>query len=96
MSRTAPSKSSARQASAAALMAPAEVLRDFPSRRVETEQGDLTQGLTVRLRLHRSNADASATGELDLGDAARFYPTDAALERWRAGAHQGEAVVVYE
>jgi len=74
----------------------AEVLRDFPSRRVETEQGDLTQGLTVRLQLHRSNADASATGELDLGDAARFYPTDAALERWRAGAHQGEAVVVYE
>jgi len=74
----------------------AEVLRDFPSRRVETEQGDLTQGLTVRLQLHRTKADASASGELDLGDSARFYPTDAALERWRAGAHQGEAVVVYE
>jgi DNA polymerase-3 subunit alpha len=74
----------------------AEVLRDFPSRRVATEQGDLTQGLTVRLQLHRTNADASASGELDLGDAARFYPTDAALDRWRAGAHQGEAVVVYE
>ncbi|MEP6875151.1 MAG: OB-fold nucleic acid binding domain-containing protein, partial [Burkholderiales bacterium] len=74
----------------------AEVLRDFPSRRVATEQGDLTQGLTVRLQLHRTNADASASGELDLGDAARFYPTDAALDRWRAGAHQGEAAVVYE
>jgi len=74
----------------------AEVLRDFPSRRVATEQGDLTQGLTVRLQLHRTKADASASGELDLGDSARFYPTDAALERWRAGAHQGEAVVVYE
>ena len=74
----------------------AEVLRDFPSRRVTTEQGDQTQGLTVRLQLQRTSADASASGELDLGDSARFYPTDAALDRWRAGAHQGEAVVVYE
>jgi DNA polymerase-3 subunit alpha len=70
----------------------AEVLRDFPSRRVATEQGDLTQGLSVRLQLHR----ASASGELDLGDSARFYPTDEALSRWRAGAHRGEAVIVYE
>ena len=70
----------------------AEVLRDFPSRRIATEHGDLPQGLTVRLQLHR----ASASGELDLGEAARFYPTDAALDRWRAGAHEGRAVVVYE
>ncbi len=70
----------------------AEVLRDFPSRRVVTEQGDLPQGLTVRLKLHRDRA----SGEIDLGDAARFYPTDAALERWRAGASQGKAEVVYE
>jgi len=74
----------------------AEVLRDFPSRRVSTEQGDLTQGLSVRLQLHRIQADIAASGELDLGDSARFYPTDAALDRWRAGAHAGEAVVVYE
>ena len=70
----------------------AEVLRDFPSRRVATEQGDLPQGLTVRLKLHRDRA----SGEIDLGDAARFYPTDAALERWRAGASQGKAEVIYE
>ncbi|KQW36057.1 DNA polymerase III subunit alpha [Rhizobacter sp. Root404] len=70
----------------------AEVLRDFPSRRVATEHGDLPQGLTVRLELHRE----AASGELDLGEAARFYPTDAALDRWRAGAHHGQAVVVYE
>ncbi len=70
----------------------AEVLRDFPSRRIVTEHGDLPQGLTVRLELNRE----AASGELDLGEAARFYPTDAALDRWRAGAHHGRAVVVYE
>ena len=70
----------------------AEVLRDFPQRRIATEQGDLPQGLTVRLQLLRD----SASGELDLGEAARFYPTDAALDRWRAAAHGGQAEVVYE
>ncbi len=70
----------------------ADVLRDFPSRRVTTEHGELPQGLTVRLQLQRD----SASGELDLGDSARFYPTDAALDRWRAGARSGRAVVVYE
>jgi DNA polymerase-3 subunit alpha len=70
----------------------AEVLREFPSRRGASEQGELARGLTVRLRLLRERASA----ELDLGDAARFYPTDAALDRWRAGAHQGRATIVYE
>jgi DNA polymerase III subunit alpha len=70
----------------------AEVLRDFPSRRLATEHGELPLGLTVRLELHRE----AASGELDLGEAARFYPTDAALDRWRAGAHHGQASVVYE
>ncbi|MBS0449606.1 MAG: DNA polymerase III subunit alpha, partial [Proteobacteria bacterium] len=70
----------------------ADVLRDFPSRRISTEHGELAQGLAVRLQLLREKA----TAELDLGDGARFYPTDAALERWRAGAHEGRATVVYE
>ena len=70
----------------------AEVLRDFPSRRIVTEHGDLPQGLMVRLELHRE----AASGELDLGEAVRFYPTDAALDRWRAGAHVRQAVIVYE
>ena len=70
----------------------AEVLRDFPSRRVSTQQGDLPQGLMVRLQLKRD----TASGDLDLGDAARFYPTDAALDRWRVGAHKGQAFIVYD
>jgi DNA polymerase-3 subunit alpha len=69
----------------------AEVLRDFPSRRLPTGQGDLTQGLAVRLVLERT----SARGELDLGDEGRFFPTDAAIARWREGSH-GHARIVYE
>ena len=70
----------------------AEVLRDFPQRKLATEQGDLPLGLSVRLQLHRQQVSA----ELDLGDGARFFPSDAALERWRAGASQGQAHIVYD
>ena len=70
----------------------AEVLREFPVRRVATEQGELPLGLTVRLQLRRQQVSA----ELDLGDGARFFPCDAALERWRAGAGQGHADIVYD
>ncbi len=70
----------------------AEVLREFPSRRVTTEQGDLAQGLAVRLALLRE----SAAGEIDLGDAARFYPSEAALARWNAASTHGHVTVVYD
>ena len=70
----------------------AEVLREFPSRRVETEHGELPLGLAVRLALLREGA----TGEIDLGDAARFYPSEAALARWNAAATHGHATVVYD
>ena len=55
------------------------------------EQGDIVLGLPVRLLLSRS----SVCAELDLGSDGRFYPSDAALARWRAGTH-GQAAVVYE
>jgi DNA polymerase-3 subunit alpha len=70
----------------------AEVLRDFPSRRVVVDEGELTQGLPVRLGLHRSGA----YGELDLGDEARFWPCDEAIARWQASALKGRAFVVYD
>jgi DNA polymerase-3 subunit alpha len=69
----------------------AQVLQEFPAKQVSTEHGDLLQGLAVRLQLQREGAYA----ELDLGEAARFWPTDAALARWRAAAHGGAAKVVY-
>ena len=70
----------------------ADVLRLWPARRVETEQGELQQGLAIRLRLQRS----AATAEIDLGDAARFWPCDEALGRWRSIAQGGSATIVYE
>ena len=69
----------------------AEVLRDFPSRRSQTEHGEVQEGLRVRLQLQRREA----VGELDLGDAVRFYPSDVALERWQTSSH-GTVAIVYE
>jgi DNA polymerase III subunit alpha len=70
----------------------ADVLRDHPVKRVSTELGDVSQGLGVRLLLKRDEA----TGELDLGEAAKFFPSDAALETWRLSAHGGKASIVYD
>jgi DNA polymerase-3 subunit alpha len=70
----------------------ADVIKLWPSRRIETEQGPLHQGLPVRLRLHRRAASA----EIDLGDEARFWPCDEALGRWRSIAQGGAATIVYE
>ena len=68
------------------------LVRDFPPKRETSEQGDLLRGLSVRLSLLRD----SVTAELQLGEQAKFFPTDAALARWVAQAHQGRAMVVYD
>ncbi len=68
------------------------LVTDFPPRRETTEQGELQRGLGVRLCLQRNGASA----ELQLGEAARFFPSDAALAGWMAQADRGQAMVVYE
>ena len=68
------------------------VLREFPPRREISEQGELVRGLPIRMTLLREQAQA----ELQLGEEARFYPTDAALARWIAQADRGQAQVVYD
>ena len=70
----------------------ADVLRLWPAKRLASDQGDLVQGLQVRVRLQRPQA----TAELELGDGVRFWPCDEALARWRSVAHGGAAAVVYE
>ncbi|MBI5260013.1 MAG: DNA polymerase III subunit alpha [Burkholderiales bacterium] len=70
----------------------AELVQLWPARRVQTEQGELTQGLGVRLQIRRPTACA----ELDLGEQGRFWPCDEALARWRTLAAEGQAAIVYE
>jgi DNA polymerase-3 subunit alpha len=68
------------------------LVREFPPKREMSEQGELVRGLNVRLSLRRDEAVA----ELQLGDEARFFPSDAALAGWMAQADQGQAQIVYE
>ncbi len=70
----------------------ADVIKTWPPRRVDTPQGETQHGLAIRLLLQRERAE----GALDLGDQARFWPSDEALARWRTLAHEGRAVVIYE
>jgi DNA polymerase III subunit alpha len=68
----------------------AQFVREFPARRVSIDEGELVQGLPVRLVVQRDKA----VGEIDLGDASRFFPTDAALDGWSRMAHGAQ--VIYE
>ena len=70
----------------------ARLVKDFPPRRQSSEQGHQVRGLSVRLSLNRQGASA----ELQLGEAAKFYPSDAALASWMAQADRGLVQVVYE
>jgi DNA polymerase-3 subunit alpha len=74
----------------------ARLVREFPAQREQTEQGDLVRGLPVRLVLERRSEDLAARAELALGEAAKFFPNDAALASWMAQADQGQARIVYD
>ena len=71
------------------------LVRDFPPRRTVSEltpESDVVRGLPVRLSLRREGA----TAEIQLGEAAKFFPTDAALASWSAQADRGLAQIVYD
>jgi DNA polymerase-3 subunit alpha len=68
-----------------------ELVRRWPAKRIESEHGELVQGLAVRLAIERE-----AVATVDLGEAARMWPSDEALAAWRAAADAGAAAVVYE
>jgi len=68
------------------------LVREFPPKRELSEQGELVRGLGVRLSVKRDDAVA----ELQLGEEAKFFPSDAALASWMAQADQGQAQIVYE
>jgi len=72
------------------------LVADHPPVREMSEQGELLRGLGVRLSLRRQGEGIAATAELQLGEDAKFFPSDAALAGWMAQADQGRAVIVYD
>ena len=72
------------------------LVAEHPPKREMTEQGELLRGLGVRLALRRHGPGVAAAAELQLGEEAKFYPSDAALAGWMAQADQGKAVIVYD
>jgi DNA polymerase-3 subunit alpha len=70
----------------------ARLLRDHPAQVENTEQGQLVRGMGVRLKLLREGA----TADVQLGDDAKFFPSDAALASWMAQAHDGQSHIIYE
>jgi DNA polymerase-3 subunit alpha len=76
----------------------ADVLREFPARRVPSAQGDqpeTLQGLPIRVVIERTTLDVSARAELDLGESSRLYPSDQALARFKELMPAGQAQIVY-
>jgi DNA polymerase III subunit alpha len=75
------------------------MVREFPPKKEETEQGTLLRGLPVRYALwregHSENGSMTAVAEIELGERAKFFPSDAALASWIAQAHAGDAQIVY-
>ncbi|WP_010105938.1 DNA polymerase III subunit alpha [Verminephrobacter aporrectodeae] len=73
------------------------LLQEFPARRQDSAEGEeLLHGLRVRMQLRCVAQDGAAGAQLQLGDGARCYPSDAALAAWTAQAGGGAVCVVYE
>jgi DNA polymerase-3 subunit alpha len=71
------------------------MVREFPPKKEETEQGTLVRGLPVRYAIWGEGEGLHATAEIELGERAKFFPSDAALASWIAQAHAGDAQIVY-
>ena len=74
----------------------ARLVKAFPPQREMTDQGELLRGLPVRLTLSRQGEGIAASAEVQLGEQAKFFPTDAALAGWIAQAEGGQAVIAYD
>lgn len=69
----------------------AALVREFPPRHEATEQGDVVRALSVRVQLQRPTVRC----EVQLGEVAQFFPSDAALASWAAQSHQQQAEIVF-
>jgi DNA polymerase III subunit alpha len=70
----------------------AELVKQWPARRSNTEHGESVHGLGVRIKVRTDGALA----ELDLGDQGRFWPSDDALARWKQIMPAQAPQVVYD
>jgi DNA polymerase-3 subunit alpha len=76
----------------------AELLREFPAKRIGAPQPDLPdtfQGLPIRVVVERTDGNVGARGDVELGEAARVYPSDQAITRFKELVPQGQVAVVY-
>lgn len=71
-------------------------LREFPPMKVQTEQGELQRGMSVRVAVARTADLGVVNAEFQLGDDAKFYPSDAALASWMAQSGIAKSHIVYE
>jgi DNA polymerase-3 subunit alpha len=75
------------------------IVREFPPRREETDHGPIDRALGIRLSIKRDDQDGqvgAVRAQIQLGVAANFFPTDAALAAWMAQADAGKARIVYD
>jgi len=72
------------------------LLAEYPPQTEMTEHGELLRGLPVRLLVERRAGAGGVMAQIQLGEQARFFPSDAALASWMAQADEGRAAVVYE
>ena len=70
----------------------AGLIKEFPPKKEQNEHGELVKGLNVRMHLLRDDIQA----EIELGNSARFYPSDAAIAGWTHQAYMGQAKVIYD
>ena len=64
--------------------------------RQATALGERLRELHIQRAIASPLSRARRTAELALGEAAKFFPTDAALASWMAQADQGQARIVYD
>jgi DNA polymerase-3 subunit alpha len=72
------------------------LVREFPQQKIQADQGEVHRGMSVRIALQRQAPIGQVNAQLQLGDEARFFPSDAALASWTALAGLGKAQIVYD
>jgi len=73
------------------------IIKDFPPKRELTDQGEFFKGLGIRFEVEKFDTarGLGASAQLQLGETARFFPSDAALASWYAAVDAASLKLVY-